>query len=208
MIAWVTGDDIYPAGKTDYELAFKTAMKSIEDSQRARRSTKCNSVILFMSDGDITQGKKGQDLLAEVRTLNHGDLGAKIFTFAIGDSVKDPVLKQLACQHNGIWWRVPDGGNLGDKMASYLKYFAATVSVDRVKWHQYKFFSTGQMGISGCLPVYDNSKPMRTLFGVTCVDMNLYTDMNEVEKKPDWPLFQKKMKADTETCPTLPSKET
>lgn len=199
---WVA--ELYPAGKTNYEAALKKAFLTIENSRKEGRSSRCNALVLMMSDGDVTEGKKDNELLAHVKKINHADIAAKIFTYSFGTDVSQTTLKRIACQSQGIWYSIPDGGDLGAAMAGYYVYFAATSDVDRVKWYQYTFSSTGKVGISGCLPVYDNTAGrVKQLFGVTCVDMNVFANVEELMERKDFGIFAKKMAADSKKCPLL-----
>jgi hypothetical protein len=133
--------------------------------------------------------------------LNH-EYGAKIFTYQFGVDVAKDTMKRIACRHEGIWWEVPDGGDLAGTMAAYYKYFAATTTVDRVKWTLYKQ-THGKLGIAACLPAYDDKKYPKDLFGVTCVDMNMFQAIEDLKARPDWQIFENKMKADTLKCPFI-----
>merc|ERR1719253_283456 len=167
---WVERNAI-PSGRTNYEIAFKAAFDKLTESRDAGKSSRCTASILFMSDGDITEGKgdpeKGteQQLLDFISELNHGDMNARIFTYAFGDNIKEPILQHIACAHQGIWYQVRSDADLASTMAAYFHYFAAVQEVDRVKWTTYS--ESGAVvsvsGITGCLPVQDKSKALRQL---------------------------------------------
>jgi hypothetical protein len=193
--------ELSPTGKTNYALAFEAAFDLILKSEDAKRSSRCNRIMLFMSDGDVTQGLQGSALLTKLTELNQ-EYGAKIFTYQFGMDVAEDTMKRIACQHEGIWWEVPDGGDLAGTMAAYYEYFAATTTVDRVKWTKY-VQTHGKLGIAACLPVYDDTKFPTDLFGVTCVDMNMFQSIEDLMIRPDWGIFDNKMTADTLKCPLI-----
>merc|ERR1712093_706895 len=61
----------------------------------------------------------------------------------------------------------------------------------------------GKLGIAACLPAYDDAQYPKDLFGVTCVDMNMFQAIEDLQARPDRPIFENKMKADTLKCPFI-----
>ena len=48
------------------------------------------------------------------------DGDARLFTYNFGNEATDDMLKKAACQNNGVYQKIPDGGNLKLAMASYV----------------------------------------------------------------------------------------
>ncbi|CAN0519236.1 unnamed protein product, partial [Ectocarpus sp. 8 AP-2014] len=62
-------------------------------------SSSCSTAILLLTDGEITEGLGVGDpseISALVETLN-ADIGAEIFTFALGPDADGDTLKAIAC---------------------------------------------------------------------------------------------------------------
>ena len=49
------------------------------------------------------------------------DGDARLFTYNFGNEATDDMLKKAACQNNGVYQKIPDGGNLKLAMASYVE---------------------------------------------------------------------------------------
>merc|ERR550525_2104505 len=75
MADWAT--NLATFGMTDYGMALEEAFDLMSRSVEARRSSMCNRIMLFMSDGDITKGAKEGELLQKLATLNHAEFDAK-----------------------------------------------------------------------------------------------------------------------------------
>ena len=70
--------------------------------------------------------------------------------------------KRIACENDGIWSSISDGGNLAESMGAYYKYFAYGLSgagnENFVSWvAPYVFSTSGEMGTTASAPVYDRS---------------------------------------------------
>jgi voltage-dependent calcium channel alpha-2/delta-3 len=119
------------AGATNMEAGFDKAFGLLDESLKNGKTSNCHNVILFLSDGDITEGKDGGALVSFVNERNTPDLDARIFTYAFGDDIKTTVLKDIACQNKGLYARVPDSSDgetsLRTVMGGYYEYFATAV---------------------------------------------------------------------------------
>jgi len=202
MDSWLT--TLFAGGATNYEMAFEDAFHALLNSPMTGRSSNCHKMILFMSDGEISEGAEGQELERKLTELNTADVGAIVLTYEFGDEMQSDLLQRIACQHKGITWSVPDGGDLAGTMGSYMKYFAAPSTVGRMKWQNYTFASDASVtGMSGCMPVYDLTLTPKELLGVTCADMSIFASVPDLETRPDWRIFEMKRVADSLECPHM-----
>ena len=59
----------------------------------------CNTALLFLTDGDITSGKKGDEYMALLRerhnAINTDTNPVRIFTFTMGDGVSKEIPSQV-----------------------------------------------------------------------------------------------------------------
>ena len=69
-----------------------------------------------MTDGQ----NSGADPLPIITEMNK-DGDARLFTYNFGNEATDDMLKKAACQNNGVYQKIPDGGNLKLAMASYVR---------------------------------------------------------------------------------------
>jgi hypothetical protein len=91
--------------------------------------------VLFLTDGEVTEGRRGDELLEFIASINGPDDDVRIFTYALGDEASPSTLRQIACRNKGIFAHVPDGGDLRAKMSQYYSYFAAgLVRRELVAW--------------------------------------------------------------------------
>lgn len=108
-------------GGTRLDLGFEKAMSVLRTGKKEGKTTGCQSVVLFMTDGRNT----GKNPAPIVREANRG-LGAHVFTYHFGnkdDKQGMKLMKQIACENNGVYFSVSqqNGGNLKVTMASYFK---------------------------------------------------------------------------------------
>ena len=117
-------------GGTNYEAAFTSAFEMVNRSLREGEIARCNTAILFVTDGVPTVGERNADRLLtnilrmgdNLDSLNDGT--PVFFTFVLGTSVRLDIPKRLACESDGFYVQVPDGGNLLKAMRSYADYFS------------------------------------------------------------------------------------
>jgi len=51
-------------------------------------------------------------------------VNASIFTFSLGKDASDTVLKEIACQNNGIWFKSEDPQNIITQITQYSLYYS------------------------------------------------------------------------------------
>lgn len=160
-------------GNTNMAAGLTRAFELMASSKAAGVSSGCQSVMLFLTDGENTGDRNPVEVAAE---LNNVDTGMRIFTYSFGEDSNGGDMKQIACEHGGVWQRVPDDGNLRVIMASYFVYLAAGLTqTDEITVRWSDWFEDGQgLGQIGgaCAPVFDRKRSddegISVLFGVIC----------------------------------------
>lgn len=188
-------------GGTNFESGFQMAFNLFDSSSEATSS--CKKTILFMTDGQVTYGKKGDALYNMINNRNQNH-NAIIFTYSLGAGASSEVPKAIACANNGIWSKIPDGGNLQGYMSRYYDYFSRfrqiTSDTDVQAYWTFPYedaTGAGEM-ITGAYPVYDISKKLPILVGVVGIDV-LTKDLREIE--PDYENFVKFLAQRSSFCP-------
>merc|ERR550519_316186 len=110
--AWI--DRLQLGGQTNFEAAFTTGVKSLTDGELNERSSGCSRAILFLSDGDITQGvgqnQAHDDFLTLLDNLMPEDI--ILFSYALGANADVQLSRKMSCQHKGVHSTIEDGGDL------------------------------------------------------------------------------------------------
>jgi len=193
------------SGSTNYESAFKLAFDLITRSSLLEYSTNCQKAILFLTDGDITEGVKGSDLLALIKQLN--TYNATIFMYTLGSAVSDTgkaECKAIACATNGLYTSIPDGGDLVSAMGYYYKYYATLreVTGDVVFWAE-PFLDLGGANtkVTGpSLAIYDDTVSPPILIGVASMNIKL-SYFSKIE--PNYDILLDALVLRSSTCPKL-----
>jgi len=194
MLLWLHDEARSPMGGTMFDIAFKETFRFLSASRQGRvRTSRCETAILFMTDGEDTSGfdpKKLNEMQKQVEPP------AVIFTYAFGDGADIDLPKDIACTQKGVYYEVPDDEDIGRIMSKYYTYFAQGVQDTVARWVTYADAVTGVELMSACLPAYstDEETKERTLLGAGCVDINMMIRLNLLRKKPAYPAF----KADVE----------
>jgi von Willebrand factor type A domain len=170
------------SGGTNYEAGFRRAFDVLDKGRGSSQASKCRTAILFLTDGARTQGSNPVPIVSE---LNTDDIGAHVFTYALGDNVgsSEGELVELACQNRGAYSHIADGGNLIAKMGSFYQVVAAGLDSEEIVWSTPYPDSTGLIGrntllITLSLPVYArdftfNGVTTDLLLGVMGLDVML-----------------------------------
>ena len=123
-------NELKAGGGTNYEAAFTSAFEMINRSLLRGEIATCNTAILFVTDGIPTVGERDEErLLSKILTmgkeLNAVNNGTPVFfTFVLGTSVRIDLPKRLACESDGFYANISDGGDLLKAMRSYSDYFS------------------------------------------------------------------------------------
>jgi Mg-chelatase subunit ChlD len=128
-------ESLLASGATNYEAGLGLAFDALKAANRRGAGARCHTAVLFLTDGEVTEGRRGDELLEFIASINGPDDDVRIFTYALGDEASPSTLRQIACRNKGIFARVPDGGDLRAKMSQYYSYFAAgLVRRELVAW--------------------------------------------------------------------------
>jgi hypothetical protein len=173
-------DSFEADGGTYYKNSFDLAFRTLEESIEVDRSSGCNRAILFLSDGELTDDAATLKKSIKAERAKYSDKGKEppvLFTYSFGSGADMAVPKDIACENDGIWARIGDGGDLAKSMGAYYKYFAYGLGDNNnenfVAWVEPYVFSTGVgLGTTASAPVYDRSVDPPVLAGVVGMDIN------------------------------------
>mmetsp|Transcript_2336 Transcript_2336/g.3623 ORF Transcript_2336/g.3623 Transcript_2336/m.3623 type:complete len:650 (-) Transcript_2336:61-2010(-) len=208
--------DLNAKGATNFYDAFNTAFNALDKTIRSESTSGCNIAVLFMTDGQISEGP-GANKVIELVNNRTEQLSATfnrnttLFTFSLGQQADHAVTKSIACSTNGIWSPVDDfTGDLVTAMSSYYKLFALGLgeggNEDFTAWVEpYEFTNpAGKMGTTVSAPVYDRSVKPPLFLGVVAVDSYMDT-LEQVlgEDATSSTMLQRFVLLSTARCPKL-----
>ena len=222
MKSWIDSY-IGASGSTDYVKAFQKTWALLEESPG---SSNCNRVVLFMTDGVPNYWL---DTDYDQTRATASSFGARIFTYGLGSASRaelaglEPadaslpnrtkpssprstargldmsILKQLACENNGIAYTVTDSAALANTMASFYKVLSPTLEPCKVRWVEYNDAITNTKLLAACLASFkpesfttscqggltglgEASDPrVPSLLGVACIDLNMLVSLDVIE---------------------------
>ena len=127
-------DEMVPRGGTNFYDAFVTAFDVLDRSIEVEISVKCNTAILFFTDGIMDSNSESaksdvMDLVIERLNQTSSKLSEPIqlFTYSLsgGDSAIDEFPKQLACATGtGVYSKIDYQEDIVNSLASYYRLFA------------------------------------------------------------------------------------
>ncbi|KAL7540189.1 hypothetical protein ACHAXR_009925 [Thalassiosira sp. AJA248-18] len=209
-------NDLNASGATNFYDAFDVAFSAIDSTIRNESTSGCNVAVLFMTDGQISEGPGANEVinLVNERTAQlatNFNRKTTVFTFSLGVQADHDVTKSIACSTNGIWTPVDDlTGDLVSAMSSYYKLFALGLgeggNEDFASWVEpYEFANpAGKTGTTVSAPVYDRSVEPPLFVGVVGVDM--YMDALEQvlgEDATSSTMLQRFVQLSTARCPKI-----
>lgn len=200
-------------GGTNFYYPFDAAYNLLEQSVTTDDTSNCNAAVLFLTDGEIFQGKEEVIDLVNERTRQFANKYSRkvtVFTYSLGKQADHDVMKTIACNTNGIWTPVDDAfEDLISTMSSYYKLFAQGLGRGRNKdfnaWVEpYEFFSTKKMGTTVAVPFYDYSVNPALFLGVVATDMHLDTlEMLTGEDASSSEMLKRFIDLSTAQCPSI-----
>mgnify|MGYP002856620279 CR=1 FL=1 len=207
--AWV--DTLAPTSTTNFVAAFNSAKGLITASIGDGGATSsCTRAILFLSDGDPNSWEDSDYATLRSDTASNS---IKVFTYALGSGANPTILKRIACQNNGGFWQVPDGGDLGAAMSDYFKFLAPMQAPCQVRWTSYVGISTGTPLLAACIPAFQKATAgastscaggttgcMNALIGVMCMDVSMIVPVETLEARSDYAAFNSRVIADQTAC--------
>lgn len=116
-----------PGGSTNFEAGFEKAFDILDEAERVGESSFCQSVILFMTDGQAS------DPTSTVNLRNGGPYTSsnpqteagrytRIFTYSFGGGAESTAMRSIACNNGGVFHQISDrdGPRLKEIMANYF----------------------------------------------------------------------------------------
>ena len=184
---WINGN-LYAGGGTNFRDSLTKAFDILQASLDSGRSSMCMRAVMFLTDGEA---EFYQDDYDEAKRRVK-ELSVALFTYALGSGAEKTITKNLACQNRGIFYSVPDGGDLEGIMSNYFQYFAYGTRTCSVRWIEYEDSITATTLLAGCLPFYDTTTTQKTapLRGVSCVDLNVVASLESVRRLPMYDTFR------------------
>jgi uncharacterized protein YegL len=176
--------NLTPGGSTNFYSGFKVAFDTLRKSiDQYELTAGCQRAIIFLTDGENNGSVQGDQLITYIKNeigyyTTSGKRAPAIFTLSFGTNADEALPKRIACETNGIWSRISDGGNLAEAMTAYYKYFAFglgdQVNRNFTAWVEpYQFARGVGLGTSVSAPVFDRSVSPPTLAGVVAADISL-----------------------------------
>ena len=207
-------DELKPFGQTNFTAGFDLAFQTLKSSSIAEKESGCHRAILFLTDG--ISREHVATLLNYINTqlseLEASGSRPVIFTYSFGTKAnEDDIPKRIACENDGIWSSIRDGGDLAKSMGAYYKYFAyglsETGNENFVAWvAPYIFATSGEIGTTASAPVYDRSVEPPVLAGVVGIDFSfnaMERALGEEGQKSKDAVLQKIVDRSGATCPNL-----
>ena len=204
-------------GATNFYDAFTKAFDALDTTIRQESTTGCNIAVLFLTDGQITEGPGSSEVVSLVNgrienlSSRYGRK-AVVFSYSLGINEDHTTTKTIACETGGIFQRVDDyafGGDLVTAMSSYFLLFALGLgeggNEDFTAWVEpYKFFTEGKMGTTVSAPVYDRTVSPPLFLGVVGVD-SLMEGIEEVlgESATSSTMLDRFVLLSTARCPAI-----
>eukprot|EP00930_Biecheleria_cincta_P028540 TRINITY_DN19922_c0_g1_i1.p1 TRINITY_DN19922_c0_g1~~TRINITY_DN19922_c0_g1_i1.p1 ORF type:complete len:791 (-),score=91.88 TRINITY_DN19922_c0_g1_i1:397-2769(-) len=200
MNTWVDSGVLTSGGGTNFQAAlldeFSGAFKIIADSVQSGDTSMCQKIIMFLTDGEASFTE--EDFSTTRRLATQYD--TIIFSYALGSGADTTTTKRLACENRGIFYPVADTADLSSVMADYYSYFAEGQQSCTSSFVEYKDKITDTSLYAGCLPIYDRTTEHATLLGVSCMDVNMLTDIHSLKRSSGWSQLVSIMSDVTKTC--------
>ena len=194
-------DGVSIGGGTNFQAGFSKAFDIIQTSVPQEFTAGCHRAILFLTDGQCTDG------LCDVDTISSGNPGATIFAYSLGSGADAALPKAIACANDGVWAEIADGGDLVGSMSSYYQLFARGLgdaeNAGFTAWVEPYTFATGDiMGTTVGAPVYDRTLTPPHFIGIAAVDMTI-PFLEEQSGSAYAEVLESLVRRSTAVCPTL-----
>jgi len=156
----------------------------------------CQKALMFLTDGE----DYGFDDYASIKEKALKS-DAYIFSYALGDNAAATVAKRLACENRGVFYPVSDDADLAQIMARYFEFFAQGQEICHANFVKYSHTASGNTLYGACQPLYDRTQAgQRSMLGVSCLDVNLISDISEAKKQAGWNHFVCQASDISKTC--------
>lgn len=206
------------SGATNFFDAFTNAFRMVDDTTESEAHVDCNSAILFLTDGQMTDPDDKTeddviDLVSSELTQLQGRLGKPVLFFAYSISENSEVHqfpKKLACSSElGVWSQILDEAEIVQSLTSYYRLFALGLGTDRntnfVAWAEpFVFYPSGVLGTTASVPFYDRTKDPPQFRGVVgfAFTLSAIDQALEVESNSQATL-DRVIRQSTAKCPSI-----
>jgi len=176
-------DELKTTGETNYEAAIRSIYNIFSNSKV--NESGCQSIIIFLTDGEPTVGETDADNL--VKLINEIDKFNTIwFGYAIGFNKDPKVLKAITCAKNGITESILDGAMIEGALISYNLILSTGLQRNKIVWTEvYEDKSGLGKVMTAVFPIYERrTEKDRFLIGVLGFDI-LINDFINLENSED-----------------------
>lgn len=179
-------NDITATGSTNFEAAFKLAFSIMDSSKGDELGNACKTVILFMTDGQITEGELDEGKIVSLVSSLNSSHKAIVFTYSLGTDADQTTTKAIACSENGIYEFIEFELDLEKAMSSY--YLLLSAGLERRKYVVWSepyedFYGLGTV-TTASVPIYDTRSNPPFLIGVVGFDVNI-SDLEKYDNYND-----------------------
>jgi hypothetical protein len=197
---WINSN-VYEGGGTNFQDSLNKGFEILRQSLASGSTSMCMRAVMFLTDG--VADFYDEDYTKATEQVK--ELSVAMFTYAIGSGADATVMKKLACDNRGIFYTIPDGGDLEGIMSSYYQYFALGTRTCAVRWIEYQDSITASTLLAGCMPFYSPTTSQKTppLRGVSCVDLNVVAPLDLVKKQATYKEFYCQTSQISEMCEAL-----
>jgi len=151
---------------------------------------------MFLTDGRVEfTDSEYKRVMANSQKYN-----TMLMTYALGSGAEQTVMKRLACENNGVFYAVPDNADLSTLMASYYEFLSAGQEMCTPSYIKFAAVGVGTELYAGCLPSYTWTPNGRSILGVTCMDINMLAEPEQLKKQQSWEHLNCKISDKTKTC--------
>jgi uncharacterized protein YegL len=188
-------------GGTNFQASIRKAFEILQASKDRGATSTCARAIMFLTDG---VADFYEDDYAYVKD-KAAELQVAMLTYAIGGDADETVLRNLACENRGVFYRAPEGADLAGIMSKYFLYFALGTRSCNVRWIEYSDWITATPLLAGCLPFYSptSTNEIGALRGVSCVDLNMVVPLERMKRHPNYNEFQCQTDFTSMSCEAL-----
>lgn len=156
-------------GETNIESGFHAAYDSFNNAIKSEKTSDCNQIIIFISDGSPTVGLKNNELEEYITKNNKKYI---LFVFSLGSNADQTFCKNIACKNNGIWNHIEDNSaSIVSQISyyyNYISYLREDVKNIKVVWSEQYLDAKGSgLLTTASLAVYSSNN----LIGVLGIDI-------------------------------------
>jgi hypothetical protein len=145
----------------------------------ASSSTGCTRLLMFMTDGQPTDGSAYVGAVARGQA-SLGSNPAIMFTYSMSRSADETLLRNLACQYSGFWAPVRDGSAAVNPVQQYYNWIAQGILRPQPRWTNPRNSTFGQgLIVTVSQPIFDYSVTPKVYIGVAAIDV-LYSELSAV----------------------------